>query len=411
MEERSVVMEQREITIDLPVKNRVENKTKKEFFNKIQHHIEKYRKNFILFRRDIFRLIIFNVLGFFWASGEVLHLFNPLGLAYLSLFFGENIFFYTVLCSVTFGSFYMPPLKIGAMFSSALAIELTLGKDLKYSDKGKKALLAGFSMALASVFYAVASGGLTFYYVVAFVETILVITISYIAQKGMAIFRSKDDNFVLTKEEILGFLFLFSGAFVGVSNVDIPILEQGLLSFMCSYFIIISAKSEGMSGGSCAGLILGFLLYLCGGVNSEIFALFGIAGLLTGAIKDLGKIPMSGVNIALPLLLILYQDRDLFTEMWLQGWILGSLTFCLTPNKILALFHGQAFNQENSRNVYIKKKRLLEQKLKDFSKAFYALGKTFKPNMIKEEKKDVVKMVDRIAENTCNNCGDRKSVV
>lgn len=406
-------MEQQEIRIELPANKKQINSKKEQTstpkkqsrIDKLCYDFLKYKKNAVLFKRDVFRLISFNALGFFWGNGEILQIFNPLGIAYVSLFFGEGIFFYTVLCSVALGSFSLSPLKLGAIFSSALALELTLGKDLHPDDTGKKSLLAGFSMFLAGLFYAIASGGLTFYYIVAFIESFLVVTISYLAQKGISIFWSKEENYILTKEEVLGFLFLFSGAFVGLSNLNKPIFSEAMLSFMCSYFIIVSAYIEGMSGGSCAGLILGFLLYLCGGISSEIFALFGISGLLTGAIKELKKLPMAILSVSLPLLLTLYLDRNLFTELWLQGWVFGNLVFFLTPKKFLILFQGQSFTQDNSRNTYIKKKRLIEQKLSDFSKAFYVLGKTFKPSLHVVEKKDVVKMVDKIAENTCSGCG------
>lgn len=397
-------MEQQEIQIDLPINNK-SKKTPSKSAEKLSNNFLKYKKNIILFRRDIFRLISFNILGFFWARGEVLQIFNPLGISFLSLFFGEGIFFYTVLCSVAIGSFSIAPIKLGAMFSSALALEITLGKDLRPNDRGKKSLLSGFSMFLAGLFYAIASGGLTFYFVVAFIESFLVVTISYLAQKGISIFWSKEENYVLTKEEILGFLFLFSGAFVGISNIDKPLLSEALLSFLCIYFILISANSEGMSGGSCSGLILGFLLYLCNGVSSEVFVIFGVSGLLSGAVRELGKLPMAILSICLPLLLRLYQNRDLFTELWLQGWILGCIFFFFTPRKILSFFQGHSFMQENSKNTYIKKKKLLEEKLIGFSKAFYALGKTFKPEINHIEKKDIVRMVDKIAENTCNGCG------
>lgn len=408
-------MEQQEISLEIPINENTQpkptthrDKLKENLTQRLKiltDYLSSKKQSISLIRRDLFRLIIFNILGFFWAKGQVLNLFHPLGLAYLSLFFGEGIFFYTVLCSVAFSSLFMPPLKMCSIFISALAIELTLGNEIHSSDKGKKALLAGFAMALAGIFYAVAGGGLTFYFLVALVESVLVTLLSYLAQKGMSIFSIRDKNFVLTKEEILGFLFLFSGAFVGLSNIDYPILQEFVLSLLCIYFILISAYSEGMSSGSCAGLILGFLLYLCGGITSDTFVLLGITGLLSGAVKELGKIIMSALAISLPMLLLMYNNSTELSDLWLDGWVLGSLLFLLTPKKILIIFQGQSFIHESNKNIYIKKKKLLEQKLLDFSKAFYALGKTFKPTTQLIDKKDIVTMVDKITENACTNCG------
>lgn len=380
--------------------NKIKEKIKELFLN-----LQKHENDLQFIKRDSLKLIMFGGLGYFWAKGEILHLFNPLGLAYLSLFFGEGIFFYTVLISITLGGLTMSPLKVGAIFMSSLAIQIIFGKDIKRDNKEKKAILAGFTMLISGVFYGFSQRGLAFYFVVAGVETVLAVIISYLAQKGTSIIWDRDENTIITKEEILGFIFLFSGAFVGISNIESIYISEGIISFLAGYIIAIACKSEGMNGGATTGLIIGFLLYLCGGVSIEIFALFGIAGLLGGAVKDLGRISIAMVIISLPMLIMFYQNRDAFNIVWLQGWILANLVFLITPNKILSVFQGQVFLHEKSKNIYLKKKKLLEDKLVDLSKAFYVLSKTFKSPIEIEDKKEIVKLVDRIAESSCSGCG------
>ena len=403
-------MEKSEIMLDIPMEEEFytpkthEKKTTKERLEETLYSYQQQGRIFV-FKRDIFRLLIFTCLGFFWGRGEMLNLFHPLGIAYISLFFGEGIFFWTALVAVGLSAMAVAPLKCGAVLAAAIAIQLTLGRFTNRQDKYKKALLAGFSMALAGIFYAIAQGGLIFYFVVAGIESALAMGISFLAQKGMGFFWEKQQTWVPTREEVLGLLFLFSGALVGIGNVEVPWVQQGILAFLCAYFIGVCANAEGMSGGATAGLVLGFLLYLCSGIDSTAFALLGMAGLLSGSVRDLGKWAMVLVLLISPMLVLFYQDTDAFSSLWIQGWSLGGLGFLLTPKKITLLFRGQAWIQEKERNVYLRKKEMLEEKLLDFSTAFYALGKTFKPLEEHGEKNQLISMVDKIAENTCNGCG------
>ena len=60
------------------------------------------------------REIGFCVMGFFWGRAEVLQLLHPMGLSYLSAFFGEGWLFWPVWLSVGAGALGNAPLKAGA---------------------------------------------------------------------------------------------------------------------------------------------------------------------------------------------------------------------------------------------------------------------------------------------------------
>ncbi len=415
MEKQEIAMEKGTVSYEAPNIPRYQKKTG-DLYKEIKKNLKdfnKYKKQMFIWKRDMMRLLIFMGFGYFWGQGEILGIFQPLGIAYISIFFGESIFFFAGLFAVTAGGLLENPLKMGALVTAAIALELTIGRTLLRDDRGKKALLAGFAMALAGVFYAFSQGGLRYFFVVAIVESAMAMVISYLAQKGMSIFflwdrmrESKDGKIWLpTKEEVLGGLFLVSGVLVGVSNMESIFMREGVLAFTCAYFIAVSARLEGISGGATAGLVVGFLLYMCGGVSSATFALFGMAGLFTGAVKDIGKWAMALVLVSVPLLMVFYQDRNAFSALWLQGWAVGAAVFFLTPLRFLHLFQGQVFLQESVKSVYLKKKVLLEGKLIDFSKAFFALGEIFRPVEEGIQKNEIVTMVDTIAENTCSGCG------
>lgn len=112
----------------------------------------------------------FCLMGLFWGRIELMGLLRPMGLAYLSAFFGEGWLFGAVWLAVGLGAFAHAPLKTGAGLAAALAIQLTLGRFLERQEMGKKALLGTFASVLAGIFFAVSRQGLGFYFAIAAVE-------------------------------------------------------------------------------------------------------------------------------------------------------------------------------------------------------------------------------------------------
>ena len=94
----------------------------------------------------------FCLMGLFWGRIELMGLLRPMGLAYLSAFFGEGWLFGAVWLAVGLGAFAHAPLKTGAGLAAALAIQLTLGRFLERQEMGKKALLGTFASVLAGIF-------------------------------------------------------------------------------------------------------------------------------------------------------------------------------------------------------------------------------------------------------------------
>lgn len=123
-------------------------------------------------------------MGLFWGRIELMGLLRPMGLAYLSAFFGEGWLFGAVWLAVGMGAFAHAPLKTGAGLAAALAIQLTLGRFLERQEMGKKALLGTFASVLAGIFFAVSRQGLGFYFAIAAVEGALTLGISYLVRRA-----------------------------------------------------------------------------------------------------------------------------------------------------------------------------------------------------------------------------------
>ncbi len=157
----------------------------------------------------------FCLMGVLWGRLEVLQILHPMGMAYLSAFFGEGLLFWCVLPAVGIGGMFHAPLKTGAFLAAAAATQLTLGRFVRREEGGKKALLGAFSMGLAGIFFAISRSGLGFYFAVALVESALTLTVGFLAEKGVTLLLQRTACPVYTREETLSLLLLAGGALAG----------------------------------------------------------------------------------------------------------------------------------------------------------------------------------------------------
>lgn len=345
----------------------------------------------------------FCLLGFFWGRGEVLRLLHPMGLAYLSAFFGEGWLFWPVWLMVGIGSFSAVPLKAGAGLAAAAAIQMTLGRFVFREEYGKKALLGTFAMALAGIFYAISRQGLGFYFALAAMESSLVLLVSFLLQKGISALLERERYLVLTREETISFVLLAGGALAGISTLQRG-LQQSFLPMAASFCLLFAARQEGIGGGAAAGVFLGFLLFLCGGIDMPLFIALALGGMLSGCVRDFGRMASALAMVLSPCVFLFYIDAEKLQPFWLGGLISGAVLFCLFPKGILEKISG-ARATETPADRYTKLKEMTEEKLLECSAAFEALGKTFRRQEKGLEKGEVSRLVDLIAGKVCQGCG------
>ncbi len=344
----------------------------------------------------------FSLLGFFWGRGEVLQLLHPMGLAYLSAFFGEGWLFFPIWLAVGLGSLSAAPLKAGAGIAAAAAIQLTLGRFAGREEYGKKAFLGAFAMALAGIFFAISRQGLGFYFAVAAMESSLVLAVSYLLQKGLSALLSREDYFVLTREETISLVLLAGGTLAGLASF--PQTGQPLFSAAAAFCLLLAARQEGIGGGAAAGVFLGFLLFISGGIDLSLFVALSLGGMLAGCVRDFGRIFSALAMVLSPCIFLFYIDSEKLQPLWLGGLLAGAVLFCLVPKGVFEKLSGLR-TAESPAERYTKMKEMTEEKLLDCASAFEALAKTFRRQETELEKGEVSRMVDTIAGKVCQGCG------
>ena len=183
----------------------------------------------------------FCLMGLFWGRIELMGLLRPMGLAYLSAFFGEGWLFGAVWLAVGLGAFAHAPLKTGAGLAAALAIQLTLGRFLERQEMGKKALLGTFASVLAGIFFAVSRQGLGFYFAIAAVEGALTLGISYLVQKGVVLLLEHGKAVIPSREEMLSLLLLAGGVLAGLASLQNRPIGAFLLPMASAFFLLLAA--------------------------------------------------------------------------------------------------------------------------------------------------------------------------
>ncbi len=352
--------------------------------------------------KTVVQTVIFSLLGFFWGRGEVLQLLHPMGLAYLSAFFGEGWLFFPVWLAVGAGSLSAAPLKAGAGMAAAAAIQMTLGRFVLREECGKKAFLGAFAMVLAGIFYAISRQGLGFYFAVAVMESSLVLVVSFLLQKGLSALLSRKKYIVLTREETLSFVLLAGGVLAGMASFSC------LLPAAAVFCLLLAARQEGIGGGAAAGVFLGFLLFVCGGIDMPLFIALSLGGMLAGAARDFGRVFSALAMVLSPCIFLFYIDVEKLQPAWMGGLLCGAVLFCLVPKRVLEKISGMRAT-ESPAERYTKMKEMTEEKLQECGTAFKALARTFQRQEKELEKGTVSRMVDTIAGKVCQGCGNAHS--
>jgi len=340
----------------------------------------------------------FCVMGFFWGRAEVMGLLHPMGIGYLSAFFGEGWLFWPVWFSTGIGALGKAPLKAGAGMAAAAAIQLTLGRFVLREEMGKKALLGTFAVALAGIFFAISRQGLGFYFALAAMESSLTLALSYLLQKGICLLLARERYFVLTREETISFVLLAGGVLTGFSKEGI------FLPVAAAFFILFAARQEGIGGGAAAGVFLPFLLLLCGGMELSLFVSLALGGMLAGCFRDTGRLFSALAMVLTSLVFLFYIDAESLQPFWMSGLCCGALLFTVLPPAWLSRM-GTARERESPADRYTKMKELTEERLLGCAAAFQGLSRSLLRAEERREKGEASRLVEILAGKICQGCG------
>lgn len=241
-------------------------------------------------------------------------------------------------------------------------------------------------------------------------ESLIIISSAYLFTYGLAYFFNKK-NVELLKEELISLVLIFLISYAGLWDISYKYVS--LKSVLAVLVILTSAYIKDGQVAASVGLLLGLVSSFAGNISVYLVAVYGLCGLVAGALKDLGRIITSVAFMITSVVVMMYANKVdvLFT---LEVNILfASIIFILLPSSILDKLN-LALDFENKREVpqklYVERiKDYINGKLNIISKSLNGLASVlaerYENNLSKVN--EVKGTVEKIANKVCSNCEGR----
>ncbi|NMA95240.1 MAG: stage II sporulation protein E [Clostridiales bacterium] len=349
--------------------------------------------------------------------GRVLILDNmaPFGISLYASLIGYNANPLSYLISIVLGIFTRG-LSIGNLrYIGALSMLYLYIRSLGYNRaKGLKTpvrALAGFaSISITNIIYLYIRGFIIYDVLSASVEGLIVFTMVYVFRNVSLILSNTKKRRILSNEEIICISIFISLVIVGFwDNGRLPISIKNVLSI---YVILLSSYVGGASIGATTGILIGLILSLTGTSDMVFVGCLGICGLISGIFQELGRTMMAISFIMANAVTTFYINQSTYIIISLKDIIVSGLVFILTPKfaiEYIRQFFDASIAKAKDQVFYIHRMQdVITNQLKEFSKVFYQLSKTFnkitKGASIEGNSKEISKLIDKVVNRVCMDC-------
>lgn len=356
---------------------------------------------------------IFWLLGFFVGRVIIFNTLNPVAIAYTSPYLSKGKKFYISIFFVALGlaTKFNPYYSIKYFMSMALlvVINILITGRMNRDNYIIKGIVVSVCVAGCGIVAAVANGFGLYFIIMSLLEGVLTFSFSLIMGKGVNALSGKTEQGRLNNEELISLLILCGAIVAGAADIYIGSLS--LKYFFCSLLVLLMAQSGGTTLGATGGLLVGLLMNLSGYETVEYIAILGVCGLLSGSMKDMGKIFSIIGFIVGNALAVFYFGISYFTFELMLSVLLAGTVFFAIPDKLALSVYSAINPAYNSASKYAEKVRTMARsRLDGFSNALGKLAKTFGGLSEKKERftqKDVNRLIDDVAAKICADC--RKS--
>lgn len=364
-------------------------------------------------RRQIslnWKFLLLGILTFFISRASVVDKLTPFGIAFISSY----------LLAGKYNWYIMPAAILGILsFHGIGGIDyiisiVLIGITYRFVNRDKLTTIKS-SIITAMLFMAVklaniALVGTIFVYdlLLSVFEGLIVFTLSYMFSYG--IFLDTNEK-VGPNEKIISVFITLAIGLSGLQTASIyGIALKNIISILT---ILYLGYREGIFIGSTVGITLGVISYMSQPEMPFILAIYGLAGLLTGIFKELGKsgsvlgfllgnaivsFYINGYGISFINLRELLVAIGIFsiTYKYLDGW-LGDYIDAIT-------------NRSKERAHSHIKDQITIDKLNELAEVFNELGQTFRKAVEDAQGYDAIEVygiIDNLANSICQNCSLR----
>lgn len=358
------------------------------------------------------KLLLYVVLAFFIGRASIMDKLTPFGVSFITAYviLGKlNIF---IFGSVALGMFTIHGLKGIDYFLAITIITFLFNKSNAMQNLSiiRSSIVSGILFALTKFIFIFIFKEIFVYdiFIILF-EALIVFALTYIFCHSLSLESVGKSR---SNESIICGLITLSLMISGFHDLTIGgISVKVVLSIL---LIIYFGFSEGAFIGGAVGITLGLISYISQPEMPFMLSIYGLAGLLTGLFKDLGRIG-SILGFLLGNGIISFYINGYGTSfIKIKELTLAAILFFLLYRLLNFYFSDYmeiAIGRMKEKNYSHRKDEITINRLNEISKVFKELGETFKDSVEHEEVYsvgEVYELIDDIANSLCANCGMRK---
>lgn len=363
---------------------------------------KKQKKQMILNRE----LVFLGIVAFFISRASVIDKLTPFGIAFISSYLLTGRYNLYVIISAVLGilSFH----GIGGI-DYIISIAL-IGLIHRFIGNNKLTAIKS-SIVISMIFVGVriaftALKGKIYIYdlLLCAFEGLIVFTLSYMFSYGVFSEANKKSK---VNEKVISSLITIAIALSGIHSLSV--FEISIKNIICILTILYFGYKEGSFIGSTVGITLGIISYMSQPEMPFILAIYGLAGLLAGIFKELGKAGsvlgfllgnaivsfyINGYGVSFITLRELMISIGIFSisYRYLDNWLSGYI---------------EAIVNKKERSHSYMKDQITIEKLNELAEVFNELGQTFRKSVEDSQGYDVTEVyeiIDNLANSVCQNC-------
>lgn len=360
------------------------------------------KQNFIDHLPNLFMLTF---LGFFLGRATIFETLLPFGIAYFSVIMMNKKIYSIAGIGILAGIMTLNGINIlKYIISFMLVFLLEVLFKLKTKNIIKVSLSVFISLFLSGILFSYTYGFLTFDIIMSFYEAVTSALMVFVFANSVSFLLTKNRK-IISNEEIIS-IFIFLGLVVlGLNHI---IIWRFNLNITFGILIILfSSYFGGVSAGASVGTAIGLLGSLSTLQTPAAIGIYSFAGLLSGSLKKLNKIGIILGFITAVMITAFYITASINFPINYYDVILASGIFMVMPRKYVDKFNEYIRGNKifNERNYNEKLKEVVTDKLKEYSRVFDELGKSFKEVNDKVlDHKDVSYLFEEIANKVCTDC-------
>jgi len=237
----------------------------------------------------------------------------------------------------------------------------------------------------------------------------IIFALVFVFKNVLEVLGSPTKRFSLTNEEVLSIAIACALSVGGLGTWTI--FGVSPKNVLCIIIILIFSYRTGAGNGAAIGVIVGTLISISSNSSPIIIASYAFCGLLSGVLRNMGKIGCCLGVLMGNAILTFYTNGSTEILIYLYEIIISIAIFMVIPAKFMDVVVNKldkgllAKGDKKGYNTRIKD--ITVDKLNRFSNAFGEMAKTF--DEISEtktitEKHDITAIFDRVADRVCKDC-------